>query len=633
MAKYGSPLQRALVYRESYEWNSALGWMVVTFVMFGVLASSWHALANEGRWVYLTIIGLVQFFMWKDLVNAWPVLRAQMRMFTTGLLFITSMQVRLLNGVGKGKVRESTESKVDTYLGEGWEWGTEHTNMAHKLKNMDTKRSQIVMPFPVRWYIEQHREKTLELGGQPWIINLGDLAPVRVAAQNWFGHTLITGNVGTGKTTLLRLLSNSAIHRGNSVIAIDPKNDVDWRDGMKRECEAFGVPFYSFHPSSASTSVALDPLANYTNLNELPSRIVAGMTQGGKSDNFTDFAYDSIYKVCLMCNFLEEKITLVRINDYLFYNRAGLFDRVMVRYYNDTVPDWVVSLKSSIDSLGGGVDGMMAYYEQYLINEHPSDAVNAAIAAFRHPYEHYQKMLTSLRPHMLKLTAAPLNELLSPIYDPNSSREIIDLKSMINNGGVIHIGMDSLSDPNAADVLVKLLISDIAAISGRRYNGQDGLIGANRVTLLVDESHAAISDQLLSLLAQGRASKLEVTIVTQTISDFAAKVSEAVANRVIGLCNNWISTRINDPTTQDKLSRNFGIKEVETRDVTLSEAADTGNQIMFRGGVSQKLGTKETEGFPPDLLGELPIGQAICKLADGRKIMLKIPVITEAKAA
>lgn len=59
-------------------------------------------------------------------------------------------------------------------MGEGFEWGSEHTNMAHKLKNMDTKRSQIVMPFPVRWYVEHHKGKTRELGGQPWIINLDE---------------------------------------------------------------------------------------------------------------------------------------------------------------------------------------------------------------------------------------------------------------------------------------------------------------------------------------------------------------------------------------------------------------------------------------------------------------------------
>ena len=102
-----------------------------------------------------------------------------------------------------------------------------------ELMNMDSKRSQIVMPLPVRWYVQQHEAETRKMGGAAWIYNLGENALQRVRADNWYGHTLITGNVGSGKTTLLRLLSCGAIHCGNVVLAVDPKNDQYWRDAMK----------------------------------------------------------------------------------------------------------------------------------------------------------------------------------------------------------------------------------------------------------------------------------------------------------------------------------------------------------------------------------------------------------------
>ena len=47
--------------------------------------------------------------------------------------------------------------------------------MAYQLMNMDTKRSQIVMPFPVRWYVQQHMEATRSMGGSAWIYNLGKM--------------------------------------------------------------------------------------------------------------------------------------------------------------------------------------------------------------------------------------------------------------------------------------------------------------------------------------------------------------------------------------------------------------------------------------------------------------------------
>src|SRR5699024_12075237 len=53
--------------------------------------------------------------------------------------------------------------------------------------------------------------------------------------DNWFGHTLITGNVGTGKTVLQRLLSISMLHLGHVIVVIDPKNDAEWRQSLMDE--------------------------------------------------------------------------------------------------------------------------------------------------------------------------------------------------------------------------------------------------------------------------------------------------------------------------------------------------------------------------------------------------------------
>ncbi|WP_426721112.1 ATP-binding protein [Enterobacter cloacae complex sp. 301C7] len=68
--------------------------------------------------------------------------------------------------------------------------------------------------------------------------------------DNWFGHTLITGNVGTGKTVLQRLLSISMLHLGHVIVVIDPKNDADWRQSLMDEAAELGLPFYKFHPAS-----------------------------------------------------------------------------------------------------------------------------------------------------------------------------------------------------------------------------------------------------------------------------------------------------------------------------------------------------------------------------------------------
>ena len=87
--------------------------------------------------------------------------------------------------------------------------------------------------------------------------------------------------------------------------------------------------------------------------------------------------------------------------------------------------------------------------------------------------------------------------------------------------------------------------------------------------------------------------------MTQTIPDLVAKASEAVSDRVIGLCNNWITTRISDPTTQTKMAANFSKVDVEQRSISHSQRTETvDNMDKFAGGYSESLSTVERDGFP-----------------------------------
>ena len=83
-------------------------------------------------------------------------------------------------------------------------------------------------------------------------------------------------------------------------------------------------------------------------------------------------------------------------------------------------------------------------------------------------------MVTSLLPLLSNLTAAPLDELLSPEYDADNNRKIIDLKSLFDTGGVLHIAIDSLSDHQTAQKLVQLLVAD-AAVSPVRATTAKGI--------------------------------------------------------------------------------------------------------------------------------------------------------------
>lgn len=567
-----------------------------------------------------------------NFVKSAPILKTQIKMFVTSKLVKTSQELRLFDGVGnkKGNALICNDDSHETYLAEGFEWGPEHANRAYQIMDMASDKGDIVMPWVVRLYVRHLMKFTREMGGEPWIYNLGEPQKVMMRQDAFFGHTMITGNVGTGKTTLIKILTNACIHLGHVVLAIDPKNDEDWKMGIKKECDALGIPFYSFHPSKGSSSVAIDPLANFVRDGEIASRISGIQTDPSKADPFRDFAWYAIYRTTIGCRYLGEKPTLVRLYKYMTVGRTEFFTSVMERYFELTEGgNWKNSLRGQIESLSKTKDwteGMINLYESQYRTKKPVDAVDEIVAAFRHPYEHYQKMTTSILPLFANLTAAPLDELLSPEDSMLSTRTVLNLKSMFDTGGVLHIAIDSLSDPQTAQRMVQLIVSDIAAIAGQRYNTD--MQGTRRVSIYIDEGHAALCEQLLSLLAQGRASKMALTVATQTISDLIAKSSEAVANRLIGLCNNWISTRVSDPTTQQKVSENFGTVSIDSRAISVSQKSNTtDSHHNFSGGMNETFSRTREDSVSTTLVGSLPKLQAWCRFADGRKMLIKIPFI------
>lgn len=74
------------------------------------------------------------------------------------------------------------------------------------------------------------------------------------------------------------------LHLGHIVLVVDPKNDYQWQDGLKEECESLGKPFMHFHAGNPSTSVSYDVSANYVKDTDLSARIMSIIsgTEGGE---------------------------------------------------------------------------------------------------------------------------------------------------------------------------------------------------------------------------------------------------------------------------------------------------------------------------------------------------------------
>ncbi len=556
-----------------------------------------------------------------------PLLKRQFKLFVNYFYVISALEFRERN----------LKKKDVAFLGRGFSWGPEHAQRAYQVMSMSTDYLEIKLPLVLRPFSKKYEKTTRKLGGRPWIHGLGEEKEVTADESVFHAHSVIFGNPGTGKTTLLNMFSSGALHRGNVVIIIDPKNDADWRKTIQRECKALGMEdkFYFFHPSHPSKSCRIDPLTSYVRTTELASRLSSLLPGEAESDPYVQFAWKCIYQVIEAQLYVGEKPKLTNIAYYLMSGKFQLAKRCLDKLFCEVLgPDWVTTMGKDIEKMGQGslIAGMCFYYTQNLQADHPNPAVNGIVEMVSHPQEHMTKMLGSTAPLFAQLTSKPLDELLSTtlkMEETDDERPIVDTDKLVRTGGVLYVALDSLSDSMVASAIGKLILADVCAASARRYNYEEGQ--GRRVSLFVDEAHACINDPLINMLAVARGAKFELYVSSQTLPDYIAKTNEAQARRILGLASNLFCLRVNDNITQEYATENFGEASIREVGFSLNSGTSTTGAIgEFSGGLKEQLSQTREKVFPATLLGDLPNLQYIARLADGRKVKGRIPFLKAA---
>lgn len=650
------------LFRPIYEVNTAIAYGV------GAITTPFMTLGafQPGATISFGIAGVLAGGSYLYARKAKPLIQRQLKLKLNKKEFMDCQTLREINSL---EARITNDKFVDprhNFMGYGFEWGSEHANRIYQVMNMDSKLTDIKLPFFIRGLTNAHQHETEELGGKPFIHAVGDETEIKVVEDTYFGHTLISGNIGTGKTTLLRLLSLNAIHMGakessarfnvneqqsNSkhdgktknnnkvIVVIDPKNDTDWKESIKQEMEhlGYGDRFFSVHPAAQSESCRIPLLKNFVRVSEIADRVAPLMGTSGGSKTFEDFAYEQITFVAAGMEYIGTPIRLTSIQKALSSGKIAFCEKVLRVFFERTLgQDYEIRLNMA-EYMKKGVEPwqvMSEYYKARLSETNENAAILGIIQLIEHPSEHFIKMITSLRPVLTALTSKPMDDLFSPIDDPESEdeRRIVDLDNLMEKGGCLYISLDSMTDNKTAGFLARLVMAEIAAVSGRRYNNNDKK--ASRVAVFLDEAHAALenNDSLLNLLAVGRASSIELYLATQTISDIAAKTDEPTANRVLGLCNNFISFRTTDPKTQEYVAAQFSKTAItKVQNQSASGASSSESIFSFNSMHGERSAKEMDESFPMGLMGDLPKLQYIARLADGRKLKMRLPIVINSK--
>ena len=533
------------------------------------------------------------------------------RLESCGVEFITTLEMK--------KKTDLAVKKKAVWLGYGFDWTDVEAQKMHSMLAMGV--SQIMGKFT-----DEHR-----LNGAYWLHGLDVETDRFMDIGNLVGHTLLVGTTRVGKTRGMELLIAQAIMRGEAVIIIDPKGDHALPKNCKRICEAMGQPerFVYFHPAHPELSVSIDPMRNWNRRTELASRVAALIPSETGADPFAAFGWKVLNDIVNGLVSTGVNPNLVHLKRYIEGGADNLVLNTLRHHFIDKVPDWESRSSGFVKKHKDNVlEAYIDFYKQIAIHEAQSSDLDGLISTFEHNRDHFQKMVASLIPILSMLTSDPLTELLSPEVEMGGKRRTTDLAKIINNNQVLFLGLDSLSDGTVGSAIGSIMLADLTAVAGDRYNY--GIDSIKPVNLFIDEGSEIINNPTIQLMNKGGGALFRVTIAIQTFADLPARLGDVYKSRqVLGNANNQIVFRVLDDETQEYVAKSLQKIKVKSLSLRYGHGADAHLQDEYKSSYQESVIEEEAESIPPAMFGHLPPLHFFAKVAGGRVIKGRIKILQD----
>lgn len=599
-------------FRPCYEMISALAWGSIFFAT--VILSIVPGGLPRGPMLVIAALALIPgLWMWR---RAWRNLRIKAGLSASRYLTITVDDIIRIARANPGKI----------LLGKGFEVKPRHTQLWYEMLKVDPE--EVAVPALLERFMRSDLRDGMQgkRVGKAWLHGIEpDEKVVFMPRDALEGMTFAPGTTGAGKTTLLILQSVYRSAQNDTVIVIDPKGvEEGVIDLWRSACKKLGRPFVYFHLGHPERSVRINPLKNYIERSDLASRITSLVVT---ESDFKKFGWMELAKFTSAFIELEERPTLMSLQRAFQLGVNELLERLLSRHFDNHLQDWGARLQSYASDKKTRLDSMIEMYLKVVAAHHQSSVIENLLSTFRHDREHYQKMVLSILPVLQMLTAGETGRLISPDPDDlDDPREIWDCERMIRQKAFVYIGLSTLSNNTVGAAIGSMLLSDITAVAGARYNYEGN---RDSVAVLVDEAYEVINEPTLQLLNKGRGAGFDVTLFAQTVPDFAARLgNENSAYQFLGNLNNVISMRVIDEKSQKYVGARLGMVPVQRIEMSRNTGTSTEeNVIHFRGGVSYSLKEKEAERFPVTELQSLPNLHFIANIAGGTLIKGRLPAV------
>ena len=521
------------------------------------------------------------------------------------------------------------------FVGRGFQWSQPHVQ---RLKETRT-------PAALKYL-----GKAGDQGGDPVLHGVGLLEgeqEVWMSLSERFGHVLILGATRVGKTRAAEVLIGQDIHRGDAVIVLDPKGDLDLLRRVYHEAEKSGklAKLRIFHLRYPSVSEHYNPIASYDSPGEIATRITEQLPSKGSSEAFKQFAWRFLNTIICALDALGEtpnyRIIYKHVTDIepLFnaYHDKLFAQHAQGDYWRVDVETRVrMKLKQEKTKQPMHRVETMARIE-YREDMRIEDDLAAEIQHIM-DYDpvYYDKLVASLLPLLNKLKSGRTSAILVPAEDAREENTI-SWDEVIANKQIVYVGLDSLANPAIARAVGNAMFADLASSAGKLYAAvEDKLLRMLRICIHVDEFNDIVGPHLHPMLSKAGGAGVQITAYTQTLADIEASFDgdRAAAARLVGNFNNLIMMRVRTLDTARTL-----VEQVPNYDVTdlaesssVADSSQTESPVSFTSSLSARVAVRSVHGIEASDLMRLPKGEAFALLAGGSIWKLRFPLIGDLPA-
>ena len=338
------------------------------------------------------------------------------------------------------------------------------------------------------------------------------------------GHFWCFGTTRVGKTRAMENIIEQDIRKGYSVVAIDPKGDIDLFSKIvtvafdaNREDELILIT-----PVFPEYSAILDPLSSYYMIEELVAHITAGVAIG-REPYFFGVAYEvSLIVVQALIMLADDSGSKPSFNLNDIKNHISHSD--------------LEKLKDRLD---------------YIDTPQARQLIMDMEKILTTPADYYSKVASSLRVALTELTSGNVGSIIG---NGDENRFIDRLEQ--GQGVIMVVQLGSLLTKRAAYTAGKVIISMIQAFVGRVYSSGKNVTPS--LVMHIDEAQSVLYHGIEDLFAKAGGAGVYIHGYCQSISQLHAEVGEDRANTILDNCNTKLFMRVPDASTALYVSRHLG---------------------------------------------------------------------------